>query len=1312
MFFSRWLHTIKTFSQSWKSRQSHKRKRQSRKVTLALEVLEDRVMPSVAPLTLADPSVWGDTGYYGVSGKPSMSADGQLIVFESEANNLVPNDFNNAKDIFLYDRGTGRVSLVSVDKTGTGSGINELVGIGNWSRSFDPRITPDGRYVVFLSYANDLTNETAGGLPGVFVRDLVNNTTTLISIDTGGTTEANGGCSDAVISPDGSLVAFASFANNLVAGDTNNQEDVFVRYWRDPTPTTVRISLSETGSEGNANSSQPVISGNGRFVAFVSYAGLSSIDGNGIDDVYVRDLVNNTTKLVSADITYGFSANAHAGFLSDQSISADGRFVVFHSYASNLVSENTSFQTNAFIRDLQANGGQGQTYLLSRNRAGNGGSNGFNVTITPDGRYAAWVSLSNDTASDIVDTNGFWDVFRSDLTNLGNITTRLVSVNSAGTNGGDNDSGLGMYPYDFSVGSQLTPDGRYVAFASEASNLAAGFSDANNGQSNQVNRRDVFVRDMQSNLTRLISVAPGGSSTGNSGSFTPAMSADGQVVAFESRSTDLVAADRNGQQDVFVRDLSSGFTELASRRSLLLPEENLTAAGVDWLEDVTPDGRYMAFLSTATDLTPAIASGGSDNVYLRDRLTGAVELISVLPNGTNAGSAEGSVRISADGRYVFFNSRGFLDASVDPVGRYQVYRRDRLTGTTQMVSVSTTAGVGSSSAGLSEISISPDGRYIAWTSEATDLISGFTDGNGSSNDDVFLRDMVTGVTSLVSHVSGNLTTSGNNYSHLPVFSPDGQKIIFVSLATDLAVGVTDTNSKSDVFVYDLAAQDVQLVSVSTTANVAGNAWSGDDTYAPPVVSNDGRYVIFESDATDLTALPVSGRQVYRRDLNTGTTELISINSAGTGGADTNVYGGFISADGQKIVFESNASNLVAQPTGGYTQIYLRDLSGAPVTRLISANTAATAGGNANSKAGIDWGANAGYRITADGRYISFLSQATDLVSGFVNGNGTAYDLYLHDTQTGRTVLASYNNSGTASGNQGAAQGPPLTHNGIYLLTANGPTVVFDSTAGDMVNGDRNAADDLFAFTYQGDGRISGTIFNDANGNGVNDGETGLRYWTVYLDANGNSRFDAGEVNVQTDAAGNYQFTNLAAGTYSVAAVFDNHYTPTAPASPYVHPVTLATDTSSASGKDFGAKPATTDLALDQVIAPATGSLGQPFTVSWLVRNAGSNAISGSWQDAVFLSTDDTLEANDLLLTTVARSGGLAAYDSYSASATVTLAGLLPGTYHLFVQTDRRYQVAGETNRDNNLLEAGNPLVLSIPQLTLGTPLADLFTAPG
>ncbi len=1295
----------------------------------SVESLEARTLLTVDPITLADPSVWGDSGFGAdtysnpwASDSPSISADGQIIVFESQANNLVPNDFNSLPDIFVYNRGTGQVSLVSENAQGTGSGNRA---------STDAHVTPDGHFVVFYSKATNLDANIDVSIgfaehPEVFVRDLITGVTHLVSVNMTGDNGATNGPTTGVpsISDDGRFVVFQSGATNLVPNNSNGHVDVYLRDLLNNTTTLVNHTPS--GGSANESGEQAVISGNGQFVAFYSTADdLVPTDANTAGDLFLFNRVTGNVKLITENITHDGSANSGGQTLSPQSISADGRFVAFISSATNLAANSSGFTNAAFLRDTQTD----TTYVLSPNKLGNGTVSAINVVITPNGHFVGLLTNASTLASDVAqDTNGNYDVFLADIRDLDHISRRMVSVNTAGTNGGNADSGNGdnLGGFTFANGyPQITADGRYVAFGSLATNLVTGITDENTPNL----RRDVFLRDMQSNVTQVISLAPDGLHTGNSGSYLPTISSDARVIAFVSNATDLAPGnvDGNGQKDVFVRDLSVQFTELVSAHSPFMPDEVLIPQGVTLsLDDVTPDGRYVAFVTNSAYLTPEISSSQfSYHAYVRDRLTGVVEQVSVAANGTDAGTTSGVVRISADGRFVAFrssvNSAAFDPGTVDTNGGADLFVRDRLTGVTTLVSAIPGGNTTSSSSVRSELAISPDGRYIVYTSVATDLVSGVA---SAGEYDLYVWDRVTGTTRMVD-VNAAGTAAGNTGSvsshnlYWPSFSADGSTLVFTTNSSDLVAGVTDTNGTDDVFVYKLSDGTKQLVSSSTTANLTGNFGSGrgsggglDQGHGRPTISADGRYVAFGSDASNLTVPAGNGTQVYRRDLLSGTTDLVSINSTGLAGGNLGSIAPFISADGQKVLFQSSSTNLPSLSTNSQIQVFLRDFSGqTPTTTIVSINSSGTAGGNNTSLIQPDY--PTGTRFTADGRYVIFLSRSTDLVSGYVDGSTFGYDLYLRDLQTGRTSLVSYNYSGTASVDKGVSDGI-AGHGSSYFLAATGPTVVFDTKSSDMIPGDRNNSPDLFAFTYQGDGRISGTLFEDTDGDGSKDGnEDGIPFRTVFLDANNNRRFDAGEISVQTDLSGNYVFTGLAAGTYSVSTVIDDGFVRTVPAGiAATYSATLATDTSSVTGLSFGALPAVADLNVSLVTVDPTAKTGQNVEVSWIVRNVGANSISNDFQDALFLSADQTLDASDTLLATVPHVGSLAAGSLYAGHADVTLPAVTSGDYFVIVQTDRRYQVPHETNRANNVLTSLSPTTVTLPVLPLATPTASQFSSVG
>jgi Tol biopolymer transport system component len=458
------------------------------------------------------------------------------VAFESLASDLVTNDTNRGFDVFVRDLQTGNTTQASVNRAGTDSGNDN---------SGSPVLSADGRFVAFASSATDLvpTHILGGRGPNVFVRDLQTGTTTLASVNLAGTDGGNGGSVAPVISADGRFVAFESFASDLVANDTNGTDDVFVQDLLMGTTTLVSVNRAGTGS-GNNRSGTPLLSATGRFVAFVSEASdLVPNDGNGTWDVFVRDVQIGTTTLVSVNQGGTDSGNRASGndtVRRDFKLSPDGRFVVFASLASDLVATDTNGVDDVFIRDLQA----GTTVLVSVNGAGTNSGNRLSVlpSVSADGRFVAFQSNASDLVAN--DTNGTADVFVRDLQTG---TTTLVSVNRTGTNSGNHLSFLMPSP----LFSSISTDGRFVAFMSQSSDLV--MTDTNAGFPTLDGQGDVFVRDLQTGTTTLVSVNREGTDSGNVGSEWLSLSADGRFVAFQSSASDLVATDTNGTIDVFVR---------------------------------------------------------------------------------------------------------------------------------------------------------------------------------------------------------------------------------------------------------------------------------------------------------------------------------------------------------------------------------------------------------------------------------------------------------------------------------------------------------------------------------------------------------------------------------------------------------------------------------------------------------------------------------------------------------------------------------------------------------------------------------------
>jgi Tol biopolymer transport system component len=375
------------------------------------------------------------------------------------------------------------------------------------------------------------------------------------------------------ISADGRFVAFTSLASNLVNGDTNATRDVFVR--DAVAGTTIRVSVDSTGNQGDGESSRPSISADGRYIAFQSVASnLVADDTNDATDVFVHDTVGGTTTRVSVD---GLGAQSDLGGTAP-AISADGRYVAFASLA-NLVAADTNDATDVFVHDTS----EGTTTRVSVDSTGtqaNGGS--LEPVMSADSQYVAFTSLASNLVTG--DTNDDYDTFVRDRFN--GVTTR-VSVSGTGTQA---DKG--------SFEPAISADGRYVAFQSSASSLVP---DDTNGSA-----VDIFVRDTSADTTTRVSV-DNNKNESNNASYYPSISADGRFVAFMSNATNLVNGDLNGVQDAFVRDTVRGFTNRVSAKAFGI---EVTDGSTDVA--ISTDGRYIAFASFAANLV------GGDNNHVGD----------------------------------------------------------------------------------------------------------------------------------------------------------------------------------------------------------------------------------------------------------------------------------------------------------------------------------------------------------------------------------------------------------------------------------------------------------------------------------------------------------------------------------------------------------------------------------------------------------------------------------------------------------------------------------------------------------------------
>jgi Tol biopolymer transport system component len=422
--------------------------------------------------------------------------------------------------------------------------------------------------------------------------------TKLVSVSSKGVRGSNS--VDPSLSADGRFVAFRSFANNLVPGDTNGDHDIFVRDRQ--AGRTERVSVSSKGVQGNAQSLYPSLSADGRFVAFYSDASnLVPGDTNGTvfgGDTFVRDRRTGRTQRVS--IGPGGVQGDEASLFA-VAISAGGRFVAFNSGASNLVRRDTNGFPDVFIRDLRA----GRTELVSVSSngvQGDGSSGGFRgVTLSAAGRFVAFSSDATNLVPG--DTNGFPDVFVRDRRTS---TTERVSVGPSGVqgNGESGSSRDGPIRSVLGLAVAISAGGRFVAFESDASNLVP--RDTNGF-------RDVFVRDRRTGKTVRVSVGPDGvQGNGDSGSDGVAISPGGHFVAFSSNAANLVPGDTNRLKDVFVHDRRTGRSQRVSVRS-----RGRQGNGESGGPSLSAEGRFVAFYSGAPNLVPG--DDRAEDVFVRTR---------------------------------------------------------------------------------------------------------------------------------------------------------------------------------------------------------------------------------------------------------------------------------------------------------------------------------------------------------------------------------------------------------------------------------------------------------------------------------------------------------------------------------------------------------------------------------------------------------------------------------------------------------------------------------------------------------------------
>lgn len=786
--------------------------------------LRDRVLGTTIRVSVSNTGAEGDNS----SRASGISADGQWVLFTSSATNLVPNDTNEGVDVFLWNRSTAMLSRVSVSSSG-GQGSGDM-GFGT-----DATLSADGRYIAFSTTMSGLVLNDTNNTDDVFVHDRISGETRRISVSNAGT-EGNSDSDSMSISADGRYITFESAASNLVPGDTNGQPDIFL--YDHQAGVIERVSRLINGGQTSDGSFAPVLSGDGRMIAFTTAQDLETGEMTYFATIYLYDHLSDTLTLALEGGEGNRLSTEHP------LLSHHGERLFFNSYEGTLVPNDTNGVVDVFELNLLT--GSVQRLSLSSYDE-QGFTESYLTDVSGDGHFVTW----HTTADTFVegDTNQNTDVFlreRSDtpaptytptvtITPSPTATPRIppypneqmlpilmrdrpVQYYSRTVNVTQGANGASRYPV-------LSADGQVMAFASTADNLVVG--DTNGVE-------DVFVWFRASNTFRRISVASDGTQADNF-SYNPAISADGRYVAFVSKAGNLAVGDTNEVLDIYRHDLQTGVTEWVS----------VNPQGTGGTQDsyqvaLSGDGNMIAFTSLVRELVSPSAPRQCTNppcVYIRNMMLGET---TAWQRNTSAKSPS----ISADGRVVMFQTYEYIGNYTLGMGCYgpKIYRVDLATGQETMVAESRVwyeYYYEDKFNAVRDPRLSPDGHHWAnWY----DLNSG---------------DQSHGVTGN----RGNVVVYGG--TTYPIFPKTGCAMNAEGYALSLSYDGTLTaysnrevggGEPSNVWV---SAYDGQRFRVSTVGGGTEGAIPNGASYQPYIAS-DGKTVVYVSEATDIVAGDTNG----------------------------------------------------------------------------------------------------------------------------------------------------------------------------------------------------------------------------------------------------------------------------------------------------------------------------------------------------------------------------------------------------------------------------------------------------------------------
>jgi Tol biopolymer transport system component len=871
----------------------------------------------------------------GGSYQPVLSDDGRFVVFVSDAGNLVPN-VTWPERFNVYLRDRILSETWLISVSTNGSG-----GQGS---SVGPTVSADGRFVGFQSWASDLSPRDTNGLSDVFLHDRQSGTTELVSRKLDGWSSSSRASAVPLLSWDGRHLLFESDATSIVANDTNNAGDIF--WYERETGARSLVSVNDEGTGSRAGLSRgAVMSASGQWVAYENWL------SNGVTlhlrgQVYLYELTTGKSHWASAGVATNLYNYLGSAWPVWGRAGTSVWFYGFNHAGTNLY----RFDPSTAMTTLMLSNIQGRSP----------------VALSADERY---VGFESNNLVHVLDADG------------GSI--QLISQSPEGqpapSRGGP------AWPV-------LSDDGTKITFLSSATNLLAELSNTNG-------YTQIYQRNLASGTWRWLNGGMSRRVTADLSAILPAVSRDGNLVAFETTATDLAADDLNAASDVFLRDVIEEFTTLVSSRHAERPSET-AASALLYRNSTSADGRWVAFVSTDRADIPADTNSMSD-IFVRDRQTGEIQPVSLEPLPVNYRSQAHTPTLSRDGRYIAWATAMPTEFEIQSAF---ILWKDRQTGETRTVSDTfnsgTTLGVINANP-----AISPDGRWVAFsTTRRTEFHAPWVWDRNSSSSDVVLQDVLAG-TNLIISVDFTGTQTGRYYSTAPQFSPDGHWLAFVSAATDLTLNPTEGVK---LFLRDLRQH--------RTLDVSAGVFVGLPDLPP--IYKDG--AVFSQDSQWL-AYQALGRYVGLYHVPTGIRSNVCARCESPS----------LSGDGRLLAVTQSHTigglrvNVFDRATGGIS--------------VVGTNVQSAAQPEGRDQTRRPW-------LSGDGRYLIFRAQRVP--SAPLDSPG----LYVRDLLWGITAPLSVNTNGGFANESSYAE----------QLTEDGRTVVYLSFASDLVKGDYNRRADVFA----------------------------------------------------------------------------------------------------------------------------------------------------------------------------------------------------------------------------------------------------------